>query len=127
MDTLEFVTRYLSNPIPCSAAMGREGAVLCHCLYAWAVSYGVDERGQLDTSERDHLEPISLLAPADSEAKQQAERQRRLEKTFRIVRTILREIDEYGILRKPSWDGVRALLLLLPLTEGESPTQHTIF
>ena len=99
--------------------MGREGAVLCHCLYAWAVSYGVDETGQLDVPEGTPLGPVSLASSGDSEAQRQAERQRRMEKTHRVVRTILREIDEYGILRRPSWDGVRVLLLIIPLTEGE--------
>ena len=36
------------------------------------------------------------------------------------IDVILDEIDACGILRKPTWDGVRALLLLLPLTEGTS-------
>jgi hypothetical protein len=31
--------------------MGPEGAILCHVLYAWAVSYGVDEQGQLDVPD----------------------------------------------------------------------------
>lgn len=98
--------------------MGREGSVLCHVLYAWAVSYGVDERGQLDSPEGEPCGPTSLLHASDAELKRQNERQRRTEKTYRVVRTILCEIDEYGIMRKPSWDGVRVLLLILPLTEG---------
>jgi hypothetical protein len=128
MDPLEFVTRYLSKPIPCSAAMGREGAVLCHCLYAWAVSYGVDERGRLDVPEGQALGSVNLLAVGENETKHQADRQRRLERLYPIVRTILREVDDCGILRRPSWDGVRVLLLILPLTEGKSsPSFKRIF
>jgi hypothetical protein len=121
VDSLDFVTLYLSKPIPCAAAMGTVGAVLCHCLYAWGVSYGVDERGQLDVAEggAEPLGPLNLLNVTESEARRERERQRRMEKLNRVVRTILREIDEYGLLRRPSWDGIRALLLILPLTEGE--------
>lgn len=97
--------------------MGREGSALCHCLYAWAVSYGVDERGQPEATEADPLSATSLV-PSENENKRQTERQHRKEKTYHVVRTILREIDDYGIMRKPSWDGVRVLLLVLPLTEG---------
>lgn len=124
LDPVEFVSRYLSKPIPCAAAMGPEGAVLCHTLYAWGVAYGVDERGQFDVSEENHepLTPISLVAVGEAEARRDVDRQRRLEKLNRVVRTILKEIDEYGILRKPSWDGVSALLLFLPLLDGSVAT-----
>jgi hypothetical protein len=35
-----------------------------------------------------------------------------------MVREILGLIDKHGLLRKPTWDGVRVLLLIMPLTEG---------
>lgn len=35
-----------------------------------------------------------------------------------IVSTCLREVDREGVMRKPSWEGVQTLFLLLPLTEG---------
>jgi hypothetical protein len=35
-----------------------------------------------------------------------------------MVQEMLHLIDIHGILRKPTWDGVRALHLLLPLTQG---------
>ncbi|BEI87789.1 uncharacterized protein CcaverHIS019_0105070 [Cutaneotrichosporon cavernicola] len=122
VDSLDFVTVYLSKPIPCAAAMGSVGAVLCHCLYAWGLSYGVDERGQLDVAEAggETVGPLNLLSASESEARRERDRQRRKEKFNGVVRTILREIDEYGILRRPSWDGIRAVLLILPLTEGIS-------
>lgn len=121
IDSLEFVTRYLSKPIPCAAALGPEGAVLCHCLYAWGISYGVDERGQLDVVDGggEPLGPLNLLNIGETEMRRERDRQRRMEKLVRVVRTILREIDEFSLLRRPSWDGIRAILLILPLTEGE--------
>ena len=35
-----------------------------------------------------------------------------------MVRELLAAIDKYGVMRNVSWDGVRVLLLLIPLTEG---------
>jgi hypothetical protein len=46
-----------------------------------------------------------------------------------MVREILRLIDVSGILRKPTWDGVRTLLLLLPLfaeSEGITAEEHQV-
>lgn len=119
---MEFVSRFLSKPIPCAAAMGPEGAVLCHTLYAWGVAYGVDERGQFDINESssEPLATVSLASVGEGEARRDVDRQRRLEKLNRVLRTIIKEIDEYGILRKPTWDGVSALLLFLPLLDGTS-------
>lgn len=37
-----------------------------------------------------------------------------------MVREILGLIDEHGLLRKPTWDGVR--VLIMPLTKGRSYT-----
>lgn len=106
--------------MPCAAAMGPEGAVLVHCLYAWGLSFGVDERGQLDVPDGGS-EPIGMIqlhAASDSEQRRQQERQRRTEKMARAVRIILKEIDDCGMMRRPSWDGVRCLLLIVPLSEG---------
>jgi len=63
---------------------------------------------------------ISLLDPGKDEVKREADRQTRFTKMRVAVEIILQEIDACGILRKPTWDGVRVLLLLLPLTEGAS-------
>ena len=63
LDPKDFVNRYLSFAEPCAANLGPEGAMLCHVLYAWAVSYGVDEHGRLDIPEGGGTSgsPISLL------------------------------------------------------------------
>ena len=121
LDPVEFVGRYLSASPPSAAAMGPEGAVLCHVLYAWATSYGVDEYGELDVPEGGNASdtPISLMEPNEGEAKREADRQRRRVKLIAVLTEVLKEVDEAGIMRKPSWDGVRALLLILPLTDGK--------
>lgn len=120
LDPTDFVARYLSFGNPCAANLGPEGAILCHVLYAWAVSYGVDEHGRLDIPEGGGTSgmPISLLEPGKDEIKREEDRQTRFSKMRLAVEVILQEIDACGILRKPTWDGVRVLLLLLPLTEG---------
>ena len=100
--------------------MGPEGAILCHVLYAWAVSYGVDENGELDVPEGGEVidERVDLKVLGERERKREADRQKRRSKLKGLLEIILKEIDDFGILRKPSWDGVRSLLLVLPLTEG---------
>ena len=70
---------------------------------AWAASFGVDEYGN-----EDHRHTPALV------------RQRR-KRTNEMVEEILAIIDSHGLLRKPSWDGVRALMLFMPLTEGKPP------
>jgi hypothetical protein len=120
LDPQQFLQRYFSAAEPCAAAMGPEGAILCHVLYAWATSYGLDEYGQLDVSEGGDVPnlPVDLTRPNDAEVKRERDRQRRKEVMTSVVKVVLREIDECGVLRKPTWDGVRSLLLVLPLTEG---------
>lgn len=100
--------------------MGPEGAVLCHVLYAWALSYGVDHRGELDIPEGggESLGVLSVVSPGPNEMRREADRQTRFEQMRKVIEIALREIDEIGIMRKPTWDGVRVLLLILPLTEG---------
>lgn len=122
MDAREFTRRYLSLSRPSAAGMGAEGAILCHVLYAWAVSYGVDERGQLDIPEGggNDLGPLPLDTSSDNERQREVDRQHRFVNMRRAVEVILKEIDDLGVMRKPTWDGVRVLLLVLPLTEGIS-------
>ncbi|TFK55186.1 hypothetical protein OE88DRAFT_1780189 [Heliocybe sulcata] len=51
---------------------------------------------------------------------------RRKGKTNEMLREILRLIDVCGILRKPTWDGVRVLLLVLPLTADMQPLMERL-
>lgn len=121
IDPTEFVNRYLSFSPPYAAALGPEGAILCHVLYAWAVSYGVDEHGRLDVPEGGDApdEHVDLSKHSAGELKREQDRQRRKDTMRGVLEYILRRIDECGVMRKPSWDGVRALLMILPLTEGK--------
>lgn len=56
---------------------------------------------------------------APSQPEREVARQRQLDRTNLVVRKILREIDHAGIYRNVTWDGVRCLFLVLPLTESK--------
>lgn len=73
-------------------------------LVVWAASFGVDEYGIDSTQQGDRLNL-----------------RERKQNTNEMVSELLVLFDIHGVMRKPTWDGVRALLLLLPLTEGMSP------
>lgn len=110
-------------------------------LVVWAASFGIDERG-LPRDPEDDLDlvtpPLGMSPPptplrktarsvsdeADDERVGSREflaergRRDRREHTEEMVREVLQLIDNHGIMRKPTWDGVRVLLLILPLMEG---------
>ena len=44
-------------------------------------------------------------------------RQSQAESVKVVLEAIMQEIDRWGMMRKPSWGSVRALLLLIPLLE----------
>lgn len=77
-------------------------------LVIWAASFGVTEYGI--------EEPVQGLMDI----------QRNKERVIEMLHEVLYWIDMHGILRKPSWDGVRALLLVIPLTQGNNISlKHT--
>ena len=77
------------------------GQLIALVLVVWAASYGINEAG----------EEVMELAEEDI--------QERKERVNEMLYELLYLIDIHGLLRKPSWDGVRVLLLIMPLTEGE--------
>jgi hypothetical protein len=113
IDPIEFRSRYVawlqhqlspeSNAVLSSATtpLSAEGQLLGKILVVWAASYGVDEGG--------------VEQPENSFQDVQKRRQR----VKHMVEEVVRLIDSLSLLRKPSWDGVRCLLMTLPLTEGE--------
>ncbi|KAF7311550.1 Zn(2)-C6 fungal-type domain-containing protein [Mycena kentingensis (nom. inval.)] len=112
-------------------SLGNEGKILLHLLVVWAASFGIDERG-LPANE-DSSRPSSAstaedraLASRPGAAKTgielvseraRAERKSRIEG---MVQEILLLIDSHAIMRRPTWDGIRVLLLILPLMEDIS-------
>ncbi|CDO70783.1 hypothetical protein BN946_scf184798.g98 [Trametes cinnabarina] len=75
------------------------GQLIALALVVWAASYGVNEAGE-EAPEYSGEDP-----------------KQRKERVNDMLAELLYLIDIHGILRKPSWDGVRLLLLTMPLTE----------
>ncbi|KAG8808002.1 hypothetical protein FRC17_004179 [Serendipita sp. 399] len=111
IDPIEFRSRYVawlqhhlspeSNAVLSSAAtpLSVEGQLIGKILVVWAAAYGVDESG-IEQPENSHIEV-----------------QKRRTRVKSMIEEVMRLIDNLSLLRKPSWDGVRCLLLTLPLTE----------
>jgi hypothetical protein len=100
IDPSEFCARFFEFSKGNCNALGIAGQLIAMLLAVWAASFGVNEYG---IEELHHGEA--------------AIRGRR-EATNEMVREMLHLVDIHGIMRKPTWDGVRALHLLLPLTQG---------
>ncbi|KAH7104806.1 hypothetical protein BKA62DRAFT_480116 [Auriculariales sp. MPI-PUGE-AT-0066] len=99
LEPVEFENSYCEFLAGNRDALSREMELISKGIVAWAASYGVDTRGQ----EEPHTGPNDVHL--------------RKMNTENMLREILHLIDVYSIFRKPSWDGVRAVLLVMPLTE----------
>ncbi|KAI0748006.1 hypothetical protein C8Q80DRAFT_1336908 [Daedaleopsis nitida] len=75
------------------------GQLIALAIVVWAASYGINEAGE------------EVLELRDEDIQQRKER------INEMLLELLYLVDIHGILRKPTWDGVRALLLIMPLTE----------
>ncbi|KAH7107759.1 hypothetical protein BKA62DRAFT_146090 [Auriculariales sp. MPI-PUGE-AT-0066] len=100
LEPSEFAASYRAFLSGDETALSRESQLIGKVIVAWATSYGVDTRGQ----------PEPHTGSQDIE--------RRKSRTVTVIREILRLIDLYSILRRPTWDGVRVVLFTMPLTEG---------
>jgi hypothetical protein len=100
IDPSEFCARFFEFSKGNCNALGIPGQLIAMLLAVWATSFGVNEYG---IEELHHDEAVI---------------RNRREATNEMVQEMLHLIDIHGILRKPTWDGVRALHLLLPLTQG---------
>ncbi|KAI5122045.1 hypothetical protein M0805_006030 [Coniferiporia weirii] len=99
IDPVEFPSRYFEAHKGNADALGSVGNLVCMVIAAWAASYGVNEAGEPEPHVGQHAIRV------------------RRDRTSTMVRELLHLIDLHGVLRKPTWDGVRVLLLVLPLTE----------
>ena len=100
IDPSEFCARFFEFSKGNCNALGIPGQLIAMLLAVWAASFGVNEYG---IEELHHREAVI---------------HNRREAANEMIQEILHLIDIHGILRKPTWDGVRALHLLLPLTQG---------
>jgi len=117
----EFVARFIASQNGKSDSLGITGRLLAMALVVWASSFGIDENGQpLDPLE-DHIyqyqeRKVDIHDQFDTDASAKLRTERRT-RTNEMVKEMLYLIDVHGILRKPSWDGVRILLMILPLAQ----------
>ncbi|KAH7889892.1 hypothetical protein F5I97DRAFT_606993 [Phlebopus sp. FC_14] len=126
LEPTEFMARYIAH-VKGITPLNIEGQMLAMLLVAWAASFGVNEYGVEEDNQP--TSPDSSTGPklspdADNELSDPGLRVRSL-RTEAMTREILGLVDMHGILRRPSWDGVRVLLLLYPLTVGiQSPIER---
>ncbi|KAJ7197163.1 hypothetical protein GGX14DRAFT_668328, partial [Mycena pura] len=129
LDSTEFPARFFAH---CKGthSLGNEGQILVHLLVVWAASFGIDERGLPENEELSR--PSSASAEDGPSASRcgsrktngalMSERSRaeRKNRTEAMVQELLVLIDSHAIMRRPTWDGIRVLLLILPLMEDIS-------
>ena len=128
LDANEFPSRFSAH-VKGTQLLGNEGGLIAMILVTWAASFGLDERGQPQGAESPSDPPAPTdgsksASPSSDGGKYSPPRNRRGQwknKTESYIREILELIDYHGVLRRPTLDGVRGLLLLLPLMEGEFP------
>ena len=108
--------------------LGPIGSLISSMYVIWAASYGIDESGREESS-------VGVGAPNSLPPSMWKDRggnihaveenlaavRRRRARVNMMVKEVLGKIDELALLRKPSWDGVRVLMLIMPLTEGMWP------
>lgn len=122
LDRRDFASRYIEHcnggrPLPI------EGQLLAKVLVVWACSFGVDHTGTdvsaaLSASAGPSTTITGMGERAGWRQQQEMDMTARRERTDAEVQEILHLIDIYGIMRKPTWDGVRLLLLIWPLTQN---------
>ncbi len=88
-DREEFTSRLSEHESGKEDALGPIGQLLFKVVTLWAVSYGVDESG----FEEPHNNYNDL--------------KNRKQDCNDLLKDLLRSVDAHGILRKPTWDGVR--------------------
>jgi hypothetical protein len=106
---LEFIPRYQAYLAGEGQALGPDGLLIAKALVVWAACVGLDEAGNewIDSNS-----PLTLSPPNDPLGTRRAGWTNRV---HLMLRELMRYLDVHSLLRKPSWDSVRGLLLLLPL------------
>ncbi|KAF9453286.1 hypothetical protein P691DRAFT_720161 [Macrolepiota fuliginosa MF-IS2] len=131
LDPDEFPSRFYAHTKG-TQSLGHEGGLIAMLLVVWAASFGLDERGLPPENhpgadkvapntkdENDSTDPRKLKdVPHDLKWRE------RKEKTDAMLREVLELIDFHGVMRRPTLDGVRALLLILPLLEDAQPLER---
>lgn len=96
-----FLSRLKESLDGTTDSLGVPGRLVAMGLVVWAASFGHDEEGKSNQSSDPEDWKLSVKS-----------------RTNTMVKELLYLIDSYGIIRKPTWDGLVALLTILPLTKG---------
>lgn len=124
LDPKDFPARFAAH-LKGSQTLTSEGALIAMLLVTWAASFGLNERGHPESAtpqgEQSNIaSPGSSTHPVFGDYPPPGSKRRQWKmKTETYIREILELIDLHGVLRRPTLDGVRVLLLLLPLLEGK--------
>ncbi|KAF7972097.1 hypothetical protein HWV62_18914 [Athelia sp. TMB] len=121
LDRHDFASRYIEH-VNNSRPLSIEGQLLAKALVVWAGSFGVDHAGMDMPTFQGSSPGPSTNANVGIGTMRQHLRQR----TDAQVEEILTLIDVHGVLRKPTWDGVRLLLLIWPLTQTVQSTLERV-
>ncbi|KAI5983818.1 hypothetical protein EDD15DRAFT_2390699 [Pisolithus albus] len=118
IEPTEFTARYFEH-VKGSTLLSVEGQMLAMLLVTWATSFGINEYGaEMEMSDLTPTSPTSPKFTPDSDGELAEPKRVWALRTEAMTREIIALVDTHGILRRPSWDGVRVMLLLLPLTKG---------
>lgn len=98
-----FLSRLEESQNGITDSLGVPGRLVAMCLVVWSASFGHNEEGKLSQFS----EPKDWRLSVKS-------------RTNNMVKELLYLIDSYGIIRKPTWDGLVTLLIILPLTKGNA-------
>ncbi|KAJ4479505.1 hypothetical protein C8R41DRAFT_843688 [Lentinula lateritia] len=139
LDGAEFSARFCAHAKGADS-LGYEGSLLAMVLVVWAASFGLDERGipsdessgQCDSdslrsnNRKGGMDMVPTVRSKTNERDPSAVdeisvRRGRKERSEAMLREVLELADIHGIMRRPTWDGVKVLLLILPLLEDEHP------
>ncbi|KZP23621.1 hypothetical protein FIBSPDRAFT_889455 [Athelia psychrophila] len=132
LDRHDFASRYIAHrkggrPLPI------EGQLLAKVLVVWAASFGVDPTGAEIPAGQEQYTSAGASTSAGTSVWHQDQSASlptqtlpsRRERTDAQVLELLNAVDIHGVLRKPTWDGVRLLLLIWPLTvHVQTPLQR---
>jgi hypothetical protein len=117
----EFCVRFISFTKGNTEVLGVPGKLLAMSLVVWASSFGFNEAGQpIDTFEdqifqyQEQKTNSNDTYDPETSARMRSERKA---KTNEMLKEMLYLVDIHGVLRNPTWDGVRTLLMILPLTQ----------
>ncbi|KAF9483839.1 hypothetical protein BDN70DRAFT_798935 [Pholiota conissans] len=131
LDVHEFPARF-ANHCKGTSLLANEGGLIAMLLVAWAASFGLDERGlpeaenPSDAAHADQVEgATSLYYNHNSKYTPPGNRRRQWKsRCEEFVREVLELVDYYGVLRRPTLDGLRVLLLVLPLMEDSQDLER---